>query len=121
MGVWMKKEFDAVKSLIEDTAIDRLDATPVRKHNHDSTPSVVEWEKLWPLFYEKLDEKNPAWLPGAYAGAHESSDMAEATYYIDYDKGVLWSDFFGVKTEWLKLTSEVLDYLAHLEAKKGEE
>lgn len=107
MAEYLDKKFGHLESLIEDTTIDRIDAPRAKRGSR-----ALDFQKeVWPLFYEKLDEDNPAWLPGAYAAAHESSDMAEAVYFVDYDKNVLYSTFYDSRAEWLRLTPEVLSFL----------
>ena len=107
MAEYLDKKFGHLESLIEDTTIDRIDVPRTKRGDR-----ALDFQKeVWPLFYEKLDENNPAWMPGAYAAAHESSDMAEATYFVDYNKNVLYSMFYDARAEWLHLTPEVLSFL----------
>lgn len=112
MAAYLEKKLEQMKkdiiASIEDTTIDRIDTAPRAKRED----RALDFQKeVWPLFYEKLDEDNPAWLPGAYTAAHESSDMAEAIYFVDYNKNVLYSMFYDFKAEWLRLTPEVLSFL----------
>ena len=111
MAAYLEKKLEQVKkdiiASIENTAIDRIDVSRTKRGDR-----ALDFQKeVWPLFYEKLDENNPAWFPGAYAAAHESSDMAEATYFVDYNKNVLYSMFYDVRAVWLHLTPEVLSFL----------
>lgn len=113
MASWLKSYLDTMKKdivdAIGDTTIDRIDTcTPKRGRIDRALDFQTE---VWPIFYELLQENDPAWLPGAYQAAHESSDMAEANYFVDFDKGVIFSIFYGNKVEWVHLTPEVERFL----------
>lgn len=105
---YFDKKFDELKSLIEDTTVDRLDGG-VNKWRGPKICSNLCWDGCMQDVYFDFPETDPIWLPGVYQGWAESNMMDEAKFLIKDD--VIWVEFFGTQTPALRITPALRSYL----------
>lgn len=105
MAAWLQEQFDSLRSLIEDTTVDRI-ATTTRRVSHDI--QRWDWEEVKNLYFD-LPESSPAWYPKVYDMWGQSSAMDMFNFVSDGE--TLYSEFEGVKTPLVHLTPEVLSIL----------
>ncbi|MDO5452083.1 MAG: hypothetical protein Q4F56_03275 [Candidatus Saccharibacteria bacterium] len=98
------KRFDELKSLLEDTAVDRLARVQKKKD-----PISIDWPDVQYLMFELLEEDAPEWTcKEASKGAHESSELEALTWLAD-DDFIYTTN--GVRTNWLNITPRIKSYL----------
>ena len=99
------RKFNELKSLIEDTTVDRV--AGVRKG--PKTSVYLDWLVVKELFYDFLDESSPEWTcKAAYEGAAEGSDLDCRNWKTD---GTLIFDEGQVRVDWVKITPRVKEFL----------
>jgi len=106
---YIDKRFDELKSLIEDTTVDRVDNGGPRKSSYQSNVKVyVPWDAARELLYEFLPEDAPE-LIGNASGAIRQADNEFPVFIMD-DK--LWTeDFYGTKSPILNISPRVTQFL----------
>lgn len=109
-GAWARlathidERFDELKTLLEDTAVDRLARAPKKKD-----PISLDWPDVQHLMFELLEEDAPEWTcKEASRGAHESSELEALTWLAD-DDFIYTTN--GTRTNWLNITPRVKSYL----------
>lgn len=105
-----EKKLDEIKTLIEDTTIDRL-ATRTRGARRDpALKTYVDWEIMQDILFDFLDEGAPEWVnKSAYEGIHESSDLDTAKFLVQDDCIYIESTYS--KAAILNLTPRLKQYL----------
>lgn len=114
---YLDKKFDELKSLIEDTAVDRLNSGG---RNFSSTsyqdPIVkqallrtdVDWPIIQELIYDFLNEKDSEWFPGMYEAVHEMNDVPKCFT----KNSILYFDITGNPFPVLRVSPRVDQFLA---------
>lgn len=103
------EKFDELKSLIEDTMVDRVDSGGPRKQPQEFVS--LEWPDVQELLYEKMKESDPEWFPGAYKGVTEEMQGDPICFSKD---GVLYVSLSGSDIPVLKITPRVDAMLAEI-------
>lgn len=102
----MNKRFDELKSLIEDTTVDRVDG-PIKSVS-GTVRIYVPWDVARKLLYEFLPEDASEFIGSASEAIRQTDD--EFPVYIQDDK--LWTeDFYGAKSPILNITPRVTQFL----------
>lgn len=105
------EKFDELKSLIEDTTVDRVDNGGPRssRSSYQSNVKVyVPWETARELLYEFLPEDAPEFIGNASEAIRQADN--EFPVFIQDDK--LWTeDFYGTKSPILNITPRVTQFL----------
>lgn len=104
---YFDKKFNELKSLIEDTLVDRIDT---HKKDPLNEKVYVEWDIARELLYDFLDEKATEWRPGVYS-ALQSSD-AELNCYIQ-DGYLCTDDHYGKQHLMVQVSPRVDQFLAN--------
>lgn len=103
---YLDKKFDELKSLIEDTTVDRV-AGP-KSYVSGSVKVYVPWDTAHELLYEFLPEDAPEFIGNASEQMRQADD--EFPVYIQDDK--LWTeDFYGAKSPILNISPRVKQFL----------
>lgn len=98
------EKFDELKSLLEDTAVDRLARVQKKKD-----PISIDWPDVQYLMFELLEDDAPEWTcKAASDGAHESSELDSLTWLAD-DEFIYTTN--GTRTNWLTITPRIKSYL----------
>lgn len=102
------EKFDELKSLIEDTTVDRVDGGP-RKSSYQSNVKIyVPWDTARELLYEFLPEDAPEFIGNA-SEAMRQADNEFPVFIVD-DR--LWTeDFYGTKSPILNISPRVTQFL----------
>lgn len=111
MAAFLKKEFGELRSLIEDTSVDRLASSTIssRPQSRSSSTTYLDWPTVQELMFDWANDSD--WTCAAAKKGMEDSNLAdEAQWYIS-DSGYVVGDFYGEKQEYIKLTQHVLDFL----------
>lgn len=104
---YFDKKFDELKSLIEDTTVDRASGGP-RNYVSGSVKVYVPWDTARELLYEFLPDDAPEYIGSASEVIHQADD--EFPVYIQDDK--LWTeDFYGTKSPILDISPRVQQFL----------
>lgn len=113
---WMEENFNSIheelaklKSLIEDTTVDRVDSGGPRKSSYQSNVKVyVPWDAARELFFEFLPDDAPEYIGSASEAIHQAD--SEFPVYIQDDK--LWTeDYYGTKSPILNISPRVKQFL----------
>lgn len=108
----INERFDELKSLIEDTTVDRVAGRkdpmdPVLKQA--LARQDLDWEPVQELIYEFLEEKAPEWLPGSYAGVRQMEDTPVC--YIKDDVLYFENEITGSYHPVLRVSPRVRQFL----------
>ena len=104
---YLDKKFDELKSLIEDTTVDRV-AGPIKSAAPGTVKVYVPWEVARELFFEFLPEDAPEYIGSASGVIHQADD--EFSVFIQDDR--LWTeDFYGAKSPILNISPRVQQFL----------
>ena len=104
---YFDKKFDELKSLIEDTTVDRV-AGPIKSAAPGTVKVYVPWEVARELFFEFLPDDAPEYIGSASEVIHQADD--EFPVFIQDDK--LWTeDFYGAKSPILNISPRVQQFL----------
>lgn len=103
------KRFDELKTLIEDTTVDRLASSSSKSNSNSSYGTPVDWETLRDLWLDFLPYGAEEWLPGREEAFRNSDNMDMGAYYIK--NGLIVSDDTWGHADWMKVSSRVKDYL----------
>ena len=104
---YLDKKFDELKSLIEDTTVDRV-AGPIKSAAPGTVKVYVPWEVARELFFEFLPDDAPEYIGSASEVIRRADD--EFPVYIQDDK--LWTeDFYGAKSPILNISPRVKQFL----------
>lgn len=107
LETYIDKKFDELKSLIEDTTVDRV-AGPIKSAAPGTVKVYVPWEVARELFFEFLPDDAPEYIGSASDVIHQADD--EFPVYIQDDK--LWTeDFYGTKSPILNTSPRVKQFL----------
>lgn len=102
----MNKRFDELKSLIEDTTVDRLSQggrAPSSSHNLDK--EWIHWDQMQYIIFTH-DDDDPAWLvPEGAVFQFKNGDPTSYSYYINDD--TIYMENGGRPTPLLKVTPEI--------------
>lgn len=106
---YLDKKFDELKSLIEDTTVDRVsNVGPIKSAAPGTVKIYVPWEVARELFFEFLPDDAPEYIGSASEVIHQADD--EFPVYIQDDK--LWTeDFYGAKSPILNISPRVKQFL----------
>jgi len=104
------EKFDELKSLIEDTTVDRVNNGGPRTQSVQEFVSL-EWPDVQELLYEKMKEGDPEWFPGAYKGVTEEMQGDPNCFSKD---GVLYINLSGSDIPVLRITPRVGAMLAEI-------
>lgn len=106
---YLDKKFDELKSLIEDTTVDRVsNAGPIKSAAPGTVKIYVPWGVARELFFEFLPDDAPEYIGSASEVLHQADD--EFPVYIQDDK--LWTeDFYGAKSPILNISPRVKQFL----------
>lgn len=106
---YFDKKFDELKSLIEDTTVDRVNNGGPRKSSYQSNVKIyVPWDAARELLYEFLPEDAPEFIGNASEQIRQADD--EYPVFIMDDR--LWTeDFYGTKSPILNITPRVTQFL----------
>lgn len=111
-----------MRSLIEDTAVDRLSSGGRNFSSASSASSVyqdplvkqallrtdIEWPIVQELIYGFLDKRAPEWFPGMYEAVHEMNDAPECFT----KNSILYFDITGSPYPVLRVSPRVDQFLA---------
>lgn len=105
---YFDKKFDELKTLIEDTTVDRVDGGP-RKSSYQSNVKIyVPWDAARELLYEFLPEDAPEFI----GNASEAIRQADSEYPVFIMDDKLWTeDYYGTKSPILNITPRVTQFL----------
>lgn len=103
MATYLDGKFKHLESLIEDTTIERID----RPRRGERIP--IEYDKVWNLFFEILDDDDKAWFPYMSDAAHNSDCLDEGHFFLE--NGVLISDDMFGKKQWVRVSEEMEKFL----------
>lgn len=105
---YFDKKFDELKSLIEDTTVDRVDGGP-RKSSYQSNVKIyVPWDTARELLYEFLPEDAPEFI----GSASEAIRQADSEYPVFIMDDKLWTeDYYGTKSPILNISPRVTQFL----------
>ena len=104
---YLDKKFDELKSLIEDTTVDRV-AGPIKSAAPGTVKIYVPWDVARELFFEFLPDDAPEYIGSASEAIRQADD--EFPVFIQDDK--LWTeDFYGAKSPILNVSPRVKQFL----------
>lgn len=106
---YFDKKFDELKSLIEDTMVDRVDnGGPIKTVAPGTVKIYVPWDAARKLFYEFLPDDATEYIGSASEALHQADE--EFPVFIQDDK--LWTeDFYGAKSPILNISPRVTQFL----------
>lgn len=106
---YLDKKFDELKSLIEDTTVDRVNnGGPIRSAAPGTVKVYVPWDAARELFFEFLPDDAPEYIGSASEVIHQADD--EFPVYIQDNR--LWTeDYYGTKTPILNISTRVQQFL----------
>lgn len=105
---YFDKKFDELKSLIEDTTVDRVNNGGAKNYVSGSVKVYVPWGVARELFFEFLPEDAPEFIGSASGAIRQADD--EFPVFIQDDK--LWTeDFYGAKSPILNISPRVQQFL----------
>ena len=106
---YLDKKFDELKSLIEDTAVDRVNSVgPISSAAPGTVKVYVPWDAARELFFEFLPDDAPEYIGSASEAIHQAED--EFPVFIQDDR--LWTeDFYGAKSPILNISPRVKQFL----------
>ncbi len=105
---YFDKKFDELKSLIEDTTVDRVDNGGPKNYVSGSVKVYVPWDTARDLFFVFLPDDAPEYIGSASGVIHQADD--EFPVFIQDDK--LWTeDFYGAKSPILNISPRVQQFL----------
>lgn len=100
------ERFDELKSLIEDTTVDRV-AGPIKSAAPGTVKIYVPWDTARELFFEFLPDDAPEYIGSASGQVHQADEFP--VFIVD-DK--LWTeDYYGMKTPILNISPRVQQFL----------
>lgn len=98
---------DKIQSLIEDTAVDRLDGKVAAKTSSSSTV-YLEWSDVREMMFDYAVDGD--WVcVAARSGMEDSNISDEAQWFVQ--NGYVVGEFYGEKQAYLKLTPHIIDFL----------
>lgn len=106
----MNKRFDELKSLIEDTTVDRVAGPKVVAPG--TSKVYVPWDVARELFYEFLDEKSTEWRPNVYNILQDTDDALNC--YIQ-DGYICVDDHYGKQHLLVQVSPRVEEFLKKVE------
>lgn len=106
---YLDKKFDELKSLIEDTTVDRV----AGGRRAPSEKVYVPWDVARELFYEFLDEHSTEWRPGIY-NEIQSLDN-DLNCYIQ-DGYICVDDPYGKQHLLVQVSPRVEEFLKKVES-----
>lgn len=102
------EKFDELKSLIEDTTVDRVNSGGPKNYVSGSVKVYVPWDAARELFFEFLPDDAPEYIGSASEAIHQADD--EFPVFIQDDR--LWTeDFYGAKSPILNISPRVKQFL----------
>lgn len=105
---YFDKKFDELKSLIEDTTVDRVAGGPRKPQSYPNVKIYVPWETAHELLYEFLPEDAPEFIGSASEQIRQADD--EFPVFIQEDR--LWTeDYCGAKSPILNISPRVEQFL----------
>lgn len=105
---YFDKRFDELKSLIEDTTVDRVNSGGPKNYVSGSVKVYVPWDVARELFFEFLPEDAPEYIGSVSETIQQTDD--EFPVFIQDDK--LWTeDFYGAKSPILNISPRVTQFL----------
>lgn len=104
---YFDKKFNELKSLIEDTTVDRVSG-PIKSAAPGTVKVYVPWEVARELFFEFLPDDASEYIGSASGIIHQAD--GEFPVFIQDDK--LWTeDFYGAKSPILNISPRVQQFL----------
>lgn len=104
---YFDKKFDELKSLIEDTTVDRVSG-PIKSAAPGTVKIYVPWGVARELFFEFLPDDASEYIGSASGAIRQADD--EFPVFIQDDK--LWTeDFYGAKSPILNISPRVKQFL----------
>lgn len=103
---YLDKRFDELKSLIEDTTVDRV-AGPIKSAAPGTVKVYVPWEVARELFYEFLPDDAPEYIGSASEQVHQAED--EFPVFIQDNK--LWTENAYSKSPIMDISPRVQQLL----------
>lgn len=106
---YFDKKFDELKTLIEDTTVDRVNnGGPIKTVAPGSVKVYVPWDAARELLYEFLPEDAPEFIGNASEQIRQADD--EYPVFIQEDR--LWTeDYYGTKSPILNISPRVEQFL----------
>lgn len=102
---YFDKKFDELKSLIEDTTVDRVAGSGGRARGEKV---YIPWEATRELFYEFLDEKATEWRPGVYDEVQNLND--DLSCYVQ-DGYICVDDHYGKQHLLVQVSPRLKEFL----------
>lgn len=106
---YLDKKFDELKSLIEDTTVDRVsNVGPIRSAAPGTVKVYVPWDVARELFFEFLPDNAPEYI----GSASEALRQADGEFQVFIMDGRLWTeDNYGTKAPILNISPRVQQFL----------
>lgn len=105
---YLDKKFDELKSLIEDTTVDRVNSGGPKNYVSGSIKVYVPWDTAHELLYEFLPEDASEFIGNASEQIRQADD--EFPVYIQDNR--LWTeDYYGTKAPILNISPRVQQFL----------
>lgn len=102
---YIDKKFDELKSLIEDTTVDRVAGSRGRAPGEKV---YIRWDVIKELFYEVLDEKATEWRPGVYDEVQNLND--DLSCYVQ-DGYICVDDHYGKQHLLVQVSPRLKEFL----------
>lgn len=99
---------DKIQSLIEDTAVDRLDKGAAKTSSSTSGPVYLEWADVREMMYDWAEDED--WVSAAARSGMEDSNVSDEAQW-SVQNGYVVGEFYGQNQAYLKLTPHIIDFL----------
>lgn len=108
---YLDKRLSKLESLIEDTAVDRVDNGGPKSSYQSNVKVYVPWKEAHELLYELLPEDAPEFI----GNASEAMRQANDEFPVFIMDGKLWTeDAYGTKSPILDISQRVEEMLVKL-------
>lgn len=107
---YLDKKFDELKTLIENTTVDRVAGLKVVSPG--TSKVYVPWDVARELFYEFLDEKSTEWRPNVYNILQDTDETLNC--YIQ-DGYICVDDHYGKQHLLVQVSPRVEEFLKKVE------